>query len=130
MGLQTVSDTTFHGTLLASNGGPPVKESGAAENVALALEQITVVGDRVFKRVDSREMLVEEWLVGVMPQVLGGLELGRVRRQEDQMEAIWHLDQGAGVVASLIEHEHDTLGRASTHRGGEGRQGDAHHGGV
>jgi hypothetical protein len=37
-----------------------------------------VVGDRVFKRVDSREVLVEEWLVGVVPQVLGGLELGRV----------------------------------------------------
>jgi uncharacterized radical SAM superfamily protein len=84
-----------------------VKESGAAEDVALALEPITMVGDRVFKRVDRREVLVEEWLVGVVPQVLGGLELGRVRRQEDQMEAIGHLEQGAGVVAGLIEH-HDT----------------------
>jgi hypothetical protein len=104
-----VGHTTFHGTLSASNSGPPVKEGGAAEDVALAVEPITVVGDRVFERVDGREVLVDEWLVGVGPPVLGGLELGRVGRREDALEAIWHVDQRAGVVAGLIEHQHDAL---------------------
>ncbi len=46
------------------------------------------------------------------------------------MEALRHRKQRAGVVAGLIKHHHDALGRASAHRGGEGRQGDTHHGGV
>ena len=55
-----------------------MKEGGAAEDVALALEAITVVGDGVFKRIDGGEVLVEEGLIGVVPQVLGGLQFGRV----------------------------------------------------
>ena len=42
------------------------------------------------------------------------------------MEAVWHLELGAGVVAGLIEDQDDALGRADPHRGSEGLQGDAH----
>ena len=79
--------TTFHRMLSASNSEPPVKEGGAAEDVALALEAITVVRDGIFERIDGGEVLVEEGLIGAVPEVLGGLEFGRVWRQEHQMEA-------------------------------------------
>jgi hypothetical protein len=66
-----------------------VKESGAADDVPLPLEPVAVVGEGVFQFVDGGEVLVDEHLVGVVPQVLGGLQLGRVGWQEDEMEAVW-----------------------------------------
>ena len=96
-----------------------MKEGGTAENRTLTLEPNTVVGQGVFERLDSGEVLVEEGLVSVVPEVLGGLQFGRVRRQEDQVETLGHVHQGTGVVAGLIQDQHDALARAGACRAGE-----------
>src|SRR5215813_3129951 len=98
---------------------PPVKAGSAAEDRTLTLEPNTVVGEGVFECLDGEEVLVDEWLVGVVPEVLGGLQFGRVGGQEDQMQALGHLHQGTGVVAGLIEYQHNALARTSAHCPGE-----------
>ncbi len=107
-----------------------MKVGSAADNVGLVLEPVTVGGDRVLKRVDGREVLSDKRLVGEGPQRLSGLQLRRVGRQEDEMDALRHLELGAGVVARLIEHQDNASARAGADRFGEGVEDRAHHRGI
>jgi hypothetical protein len=43
----------------------------------VVVEAVAVGGDRVFQLVDGGTVLVDERLVGVVPQVFGRLQLGR-----------------------------------------------------
>jgi hypothetical protein len=71
---------------------------------------------------DGGEVAVGQRGVGEPPQVLGRVELGRVGRQEEQMEMLGHLELGAGMPARAVQDEHDLFARPSAHRLGEGRQ--------
>ena len=103
---------------------------GFGDGVLVIVQRAASLGDGGVEIVDGLEMFVDQRLIDEGPQVLGRLQFGRVRREEYQMEALRHRKQRAGVVAGLIAHEHNALGRASAHRGSEGLPGDAHHGGV
>ena len=56
----------------------------------------------------------------------GGLEFGRIRRQEDQLEARGDLHQRADVIPRLVKHEDDPLGGTGAHRAGKRLQRHAH----
>ena len=53
-------------------------------------------------------------VVGQRPEVLGGLQFGRVGRQEEQMDVLGHAQPHAGVPARAVEDEHDLLLRAGS----------------
>jgi hypothetical protein len=52
-------------------------------------------------------------------EVLGGLQLGRVRRQEVQMDVLGHAQPQARVPAGAIQDEDDLLLGAGADRRGE-----------
>jgi hypothetical protein len=56
-----------------------VKEGGAAEHGGLALQGITAGGKRVFEGGEGGKVLVDQRVVGELPEVFGGLELRRIR---------------------------------------------------
>ena len=90
--------------------GPPVEPRGRANEVGTRLEGDAARGLGVFEVVDRGEMAVGERGVGQRPEMLGGLELGRIRRQEQQMEMLGHAQFEAGVPAGAVQDEHDLLG--------------------
>ena len=54
-------------------------------------------------------MLVDQGGVGQRPEMFGGLQFGRVRRSELQMQMVRHLQPEAGVPPRTIQHENDLL---------------------
>ena len=65
-----------------------MKEGGAVEHGGLALEGVTAGRKGVFEGGERGEVRIDQRIVGELPQMLGGLELGRVGGQEDEMEAL------------------------------------------
>jgi hypothetical protein len=55
-------------------------------------------------------MPVDQRSVGEWPEVFSGLQLGRIRRQEE--EVVGNPQALCPVPASAIQHEHDLPGRA------------------
>ena len=87
----------------------------------------------VFQILDGSEMAVGEGGIGQGPEMLGRLELGRIRRQEEQVDMLGHTQPDARMPARTIEHQDNLLGRTCTHLAGELGQfhfkdGDAHRG--
>jgi hypothetical protein len=66
-----------------------VKQGGAAEHGGLALQGVTAGSKRVFEGDERGEMRIDQRIVGELPQMLGGWELGRGGGQEDQMKTRW-----------------------------------------
>ena len=66
-------------------------------------------------------MAVHEHGVGQWPQMFCRLQFGRIRRQKEQVDMIWHAHALGAVPASPIQDEHDLFARARSHYGGEGR---------
>ena len=107
-----------------------MKEGGAAEHGGLALEGVAAGSKGVFERGERGEMLVDQGIVGELPEVFGGLELRGIRRQVDQMNPLRDLHQRTDVIPRLIEHEDDAPGRTRAHGTGKRRERHAHDGGV
>jgi hypothetical protein len=74
----------------------------------------------VFELLDRGEMPVDQHGVGQRPQVFGGLQLGRVRWQKEEMDVLGHAQLHAAVPASPVQDEHNLLGRTRAHLAGEG----------
>jgi hypothetical protein len=66
--------------------GPPVEQGGGADEIGACLQGDTALGLDVFEFVDAGEMSVGQHRVGQRPQVLRGLQLGGVGRQEQKMQ--------------------------------------------
>ena len=69
-------------------------------------------------------MAVDQAGVGQRPQVLGGLQFGRVRREEEQVDMVGHTQLHAGVPSGAIEDQHNLLARTRAHLAGKFRQFD------
>jgi len=54
-------------------------------------------------------MSVDQWFIGQGPQMLGRLQLGRIRRQEEQMESFRNGERLVGMPSGTVEHQHDLL---------------------
>ena len=96
--------------------GPPVEARGRTDAVGLSLECGTVRHLGVLELLDAGEMPVDEDVVGQRPEVFGGLEFGRIRRQEQQMDVLGHAQPDAGMPPCAVEYEDDLLLGAGTHR--------------
>ena len=58
--------------------------------------------------------MIGERLVDERPEVLGGLQLGTVRRLEDEPDAIRYLEVLRPMPAGVVELQDDALGPAPT----------------
>src|SRR5260221_6268463 len=83
---------------------PPVEQRGRADQIWTGLEGDAALSLRVLAVVDRGEMAVEQGRVGERPEVLGRLELRRIRRQEEQIDVVKHVHTHAGKGSSGTGH--------------------------
>ena len=100
------------------------------EHGGLALEGVTAGRKGIFERGERGEVRIDQRIVSELPEVFGGLQLGGVGGQEDQMHPLRDLHQRTGMIPRLIEHQHDALRGASAHRTGKRLQRHLHDGDV
>ena len=67
---------------------PPVKAGGRVNRRRLLLQRGTARQLHLLQLLDTGEMVIDEDGIGQRPQMLGGLQFGGIRRQEQQMGAI------------------------------------------
>ena len=104
-----------------------MKARRRADLLGVAL-QLGAAGElHLFELLDAREVAVDQDRVGERPQVLSGLQLGRIGRQEEQVHMLWHPQTHAGrFPARPIEHEDNLLagtGSHGAHAGGQMEEG-------
>jgi len=110
-----------------------MEQGGGADEIRAGLQRQAAGGLGVLQLVDRGEMVIGERRVGERPQMLGGLEFGRVGRKKQEVDMIGHAQALGAVPPSPIQHEHDLFGGACSHltreRGEFGlKEGDAHRG--
>ncbi len=88
---------------------------GGAHEVASGVERDAALGLRLLELGDGGEMAIGQGSVAQAPEMFGGVEFGRVGRQEEQVDMLGHLDPGTGVPAGAVEHEHDLFARPRAH---------------
>lgn len=106
---------------------PPLKVGERANGVRLVLKHDTPLGLRGFQIIEGKERVVGDPLVGPWPQALTGLQFGRIRRQEEQMNAFWDHELWAAMPTSSIKDQEHPLGGTGTDGLGEMRQSDTEH---
>jgi hypothetical protein len=82
----------------------------------------TARGDDGVEFVERGDMPIDDRLIHQGPEMLGGLEFGRIGRQEDQADAVRDGQAFGSMPAGVVEHEDDTAlgsGAALTCEGGE-----------
>ena len=67
-----------------------MEQCGGANTLGLALERGAMGELRFFELLDAGEMAIVERRVGERPEVLGRLEFGGIRRQEEQVDMVGH----------------------------------------
>ena len=98
-----------------------------ADDLRLVLQQDTALDLGSLQFVERMKRPVGDALVGEWPQALTGLQVGRIGRQEEQMDAFGYHELLAAMPASLIEHQQHPLGGACADSLGEVRQGTHEH---
>ena len=88
---------------------PPAEPCGRADEIAAALEHDAAAGLCLFQFIEIGEMAVDEDAVGEQPEVLGGLQLGGLRWQEEQVDMVGHEQLHARMPPCPIQHQHDLL---------------------
>ena len=68
-------------------------------------------------------MSVDQRVVGQRPQMLGRLQLGRIRRQEEQVQTFRNDERLAGMPSGTVEHQHNLLVLTRSHGLSEMLQG-------
>jgi hypothetical protein len=88
---------------------PPVKTGGRANRGRLVLQLCTACQLHLLQFLDRGEMLVDEHRIGQWPQVFGWLELGRIRREEEQMHMLGDLQAHTAMPAGSVKHQDNLL---------------------
>ena len=96
-----------------------MEEGGGADQVRPGLERDTALGLGVLQVVNRGEMAVGKRGVGERPQVFGGLKLGRVGGQKEQVHMVGDAQVDAGVPAGPVEHQHNLLAGSGADLAGE-----------
>ena len=102
--------------------GPPVKTRGRLDHIRLPLQRDTVSQLHLLQLLDRGEMLVDEHRIGERPQMLGRLEFGGIRREEEQMDMLGYPQAHTRMPAGPVEDQHDLLGRTGSGRAGKGSE--------
>jgi hypothetical protein len=76
----------------------------------------------LFQLVKRSEHPIDQGLIGERPEALGGLQLRRVGRQEEQMQPFRKPQAGTCMPACLIEHQGNVFVRPELVLLGEGTQ--------
>src|SRR5260221_11026106 len=79
---------------------PPVEQRGRADQIWTGLEGDAALSLRVLEVVDRGEMAGEQGGGGERPEVLGRLELRRIRREEEKINGFrdGHTPAGSGLA--------------------------------
>src|SRR4051794_19867833 len=80
----------------------------------------TARGDGSAEFVERGDVPIDDRLIHQGPEMLGGLEFGRVGRQEDQSDPLRDNQTLGSMPASIVEHEDDTALAAGAGLTGEG----------
>jgi hypothetical protein len=91
-----------------------VEPRRGANEIGSRLEGDAALGLGIFQLVDRGEMPVGQRCVGEWPEMLGRLELRRIRWQEQQMDMRRDTQLAAGMPPRAIQYQHDLLARAGT----------------
>ena len=79
------------------------------DEVGLMGERHALFGEGVGEIVEGLEGRVGDRFVGRRPEPFGGLQFGRVGRQEAELEALWHHQLLGNVPAGIVEHQDDRI---------------------
>jgi len=101
-----------------------MEQRGGADEVAARVEGDAARGLGIFELVDGGEVPIDQHGVRQRPQMLGGLELGRIRREKQQVDVLGHVQLDARMPARAIQDEDDLFAGAGADLTGEGRQLD------
>jgi hypothetical protein len=88
----------------------------------VSLEPAAALGLNLFKLVKRREGSIGERLVGERPEAFCGLQLWRMRGQEEQMQPLRDHQASAFVPTGLIEHQSNVFLWPCSSLFGKGRQ--------
>jgi hypothetical protein len=99
--------------------GPPGKLGIGADDRRHPLERATAFHLPILEFVDVVDVAIGHRLVRQRPQTLGGLPLGRIRRQEMHMDPRGRLPLGTHMPAGTVEDQQDLLAVPRAHRVGE-----------
>ena len=84
-----------------------MEQGVSADAIGLVLEGEAALSLDCFECGEALEAAIGEWLIRQWPQMLGWLQLRRIRRQDHQVDALWHLHLLPGMPASSIEDQED-----------------------
>ena len=84
-----------------------METGGRANEVGTRLEGNTACSLGILQVVDRGKMPIGQRSVGEWPEMFGRLELGRIRRQEEQVNMLGNAQLEAGMPARTIQHQHD-----------------------
>ena len=101
-----------------------MEQRGGANALALTLEGGAAGKLGIFKGPARGEMPVDQARVGQRLYVLGGLQLGRKGRKDEQVDMLGHAQAHAGTPPLPIEHEHDLFVGIRTYLAHEVREFD------
>jgi len=88
----------------------------------VAIEPATAFGNGGIEIGEGLEVSVDERLVDEGPEAFGGLKLGTVRRQIDELDAVGNGESDQAVPAGIVEHQDDGAIAARAGGSGEGRE--------
>ena len=91
------------------------------------LEPAAALGLHLFQFIQRREHPIGQWLVGERPQPLCRLDLGRIGREEQQLDTWGKRDCGTFVPSCAIQQQDDLFVRPSSDLLGKQRQGLGEH---
>jgi len=86
----------------------------------VGLQGDTALALSVFQLLNAGEMAIEERRIGERPQMFRRLQFGRIRRQKEQVEVVWHTQALRAVPPGAIQHEHNLLGGTRSYSLGKG----------
>jgi len=86
-----------------------VEVGGRANEVGTRLERNAAGGLGVLQVVDRGEMAIGKCGIRQWPQMLGGLEFRRIRRQEEQMDVFGDTQLQAGMPPRAVQDEDNLL---------------------
>src|SRR5258708_18072909 len=89
---------------------------GGADAVGSLLQGGAVGQLGVFELLDTGEVPIDQHVIGERPEMRGGLQLGGVGRQEEQVDVLGHLEPLAGVPAGAVGSLRRTTGAKAVRR--------------
>ena len=101
---------------------PPFEEGMCFDLIRVVSENTATLGKNLIEFLQGLEVLIDDGLVRQRPQAFGGLDLGRIRRQEHQFNALRNHQIPGDVPAGTVEHQDDVLVGTGADLGGKRRQ--------